>query len=355
MHAIKWWKSSTRMFFDNGADGAGGDSGSGAGGSSGSASSVSPSPTPGGGDAGGGSTPAAPDGGGAASPAPSSSPDTPAAPAEMDWSQLGSVDDLDHIEIPAEPPPVVAAPKPPVAPPVAAAPAPTPQTPPQQEVPPVAPAAQAPTQPAPAGEAQAVRLSPSDPLGIATALEQNRDASIAHLAQSRFALSQEDIAELEDNAATFVPKMMARVHHEAQVSMMKFLAQAVPGMMKQFNTVTTANNAAEDQFFTAHKQLGLDKGNAAHRKAAFRIASIYRQANPDMPMEQLIADVGPMVAMSLKLPTVPGQVPGAPATQQPAPGTQRPTGFRPAVNGGGGAPPVAEPENEWAGMGREFD
>jgi len=194
-------------------------------------------------------------------------------------------------------------------------------------------------------------LSPSDPVGIARALEVNRDASVGHLT-TRFALSDTDIAELEDNAAAFVPKLAARVMHETQVSMMKFLGQAVPGMIKQFQNVSTANNEAETKFFTAHKALGLDSTNQQHRATAFRMASLYRQSNPDMPMEQLISEVGPIVAAALKLPTVPAQpggrqsVPGAPRAAQP---------FRPAVNGGGGAPPTAEPENEWAGLGREYD
>ena len=352
MHALKWWKSSTRMFFE-GEPAGGAPSGSGDGG----AGTASPSDSSSsGGDAGGGSTPAAPDGG-AVSPSPSPDSGEPTPSTEMDWSQIGSTDDLDNIEVPAAPPAAAAAPAPKkygaaaTAPDPAAPPAAQPAAPVVPPAPPAPAAAPAQTPPAQPAEAPAVQLSPSDPLGIATALEQHRDTSIAHLAQTRFALSQEDIAELEDNAAAFVPKMMARVHHEAQVSMMKFLAQAVPGMVKQFNTVSTANNEAEDQFFGAHKALGLDKANKEHRAAAFRIAKIYRQANPDMPMEQLIADVGPMVAMSLKLPMVP-QVPGAPP--QPAP-AGRPTGFRPAVHGGGGASPNAEPANEWAGIGQDFD
>lgn len=356
MNGFKWWMTSTRMFFDENASGSGGEAGSG------SASSGSSAPSSGGGSEAGSSSPS-PDGGGAASPAEPSSPDAPAADdGSMDWSNLGSTDDLDSIEIPAEPPQPAPAAKPKKygnaeQTPEPAAPPPVQPTPAQPQPEPPKPAAPPPPQAAPAeAPPQPVQLSPADPVGIATALEANRDAAIAHLAQTRFALSQEDIAELEDNAAVFVPKMMARVLHESQVSMMKFLAQSVPGMMQKFQTVTTANTAAEDQFFATHKNLGLDKSNMEHRKAAFRIASIYRKANPDIPLEQLMADVGPMVALSLKLPLVPGaQVPGQPSGNlQPAP-TARPTGFRPAVNGGGGAPPVPEAGNEWSGLGQEFD
>ena len=352
MHSLKWWMTSTRMFFDENASGSGG-------GDSGSAPSVSSTPSSGG-DGGSGSSSPAPGGEGTVSSDPSPSPDSGGEPAsnDIDWSALGAVDGDDSIEVPAAPPaaPVAAPPKKygaaaevPPAPTPQAQPTPQPQTPPAPVAPP------APAQPEPAAAAPPVQLSPSDPLGIATALEANRDVSIAHLAQNRFALSQEDIAELEDNAAAFVPKMMARVHHEAQVSMMKFLAQSVPGMIKQFQTVTNANTEAEDQFFEANKALGLNKTNKDHRQAAFALAKIYRQANPDMPMEQLISDVGLMVAAKLKLPMVP-QAQGAPAIPgSPQPVAGRPTGFRPAVNGGGGASPNPEPENEWGGLGRDFE
>jgi hypothetical protein len=149
--------------------------------------------------------------------------------------------------------------------------------------------------------------------------------------------------------------MMARVHHEAQVSMMKFLHQAVPEMVKKFQTVTTANTEAEDQFFEANKQLGLNKADKTHRAAAFSLAKIYRQANPDMPMEQLITDVGLMVATKLKLPmNQQALAPAIPGSPQPSVAA-RPTGFRPAVNGGGGASPNPEPVSEWAGIGQDYE
>lgn len=331
MQVFKW--SNPRFYLCFSPDGDGGASSPVASGDGGAAS-----PAPSAGDSGGASP--APDAG---SPAPSSTLE----PAGISWDNLGSADDLDVIEVPAAPP---AAPVPPVAQPapqvqpVAPTPQPAaPQTPaaPQGEPNQTTPAA--PTQSAPA-------LSPSDPAGIASALEANRDAAIAHLATSKFALTPEDIQELETDAAAFVPKMMGRVMHEAQVSMMKFLAQAVPGMVKQFNTVQTANSAAEDKFFSVNQGLGLDKANQKHREAAFRIAKIYRQANPDMPLEQLISEVGPMVAMAVKAQAAPAAqaVPGSPAAPRVTP-------FRPAVNGGGGVTATPAEANPWMGLGQNYD
>lgn len=311
-------------------DGSGGASSAPSTSGDGGGASVSPAPS--GGDSGG-SPPAS----------PSPDPQPTAAPSdESPWANLGSADDLDYLEIqqqptPAAPPP--AEPPPPPAPvatpePVVAAPPPAPAAPQQQPQP---EAAQAP-----------VELSPADPAGIAAAMYQHREQAIAHLAQDRFALSPEDIAELETDAATFVPKMMARVAFETQASMYKFLAQSVPGMIAKHTTVSKANNEAENKFFTINKDRGLDPNNAEHKAMAARLAGMYRQANPKMPFEQLASEVGLMVATALKL------------NGQPQPGTPiaTPRGgqpFRPAVGGGGGASPAPAPADEWAGLGRNFD
>jgi hypothetical protein len=280
---------------------------------------------------------AAPSGGEAA---PSPDGLTPKAPGTPDWAALGSVEDLDHIEIPPEVPPVVKPPVVPKAPPVA----------PTQQVAPKAEPAAPITPVVEGGEAAAPPLSASDPMGIAAGLEANRDAVLAHLAQTKFALTEADVQELETDVVSAVPKIMSRIFFESQVSMQKFLAQAVPGMVRQYNTVNRANEDAEQMFFSAHK--ALDVNNPTHRATAVRIASIYRQANPDIPLQQLIAEVGPMVTAALKLnghaPTPGRSVAAAP--QMPRGGTP----FRPAVGGSGGAP-TPEPVNEWAGLGQTFD
>jgi hypothetical protein len=180
-------------------------------------------------------------------------------------------------------------------------------------------------------------------MGIAAGLEANREAVMAHLAQTKFALTDQDIQELETDVVSAVPRIMSRVFFESQVSMQKFLAQAVPGMVKQLQTVVKANDDAERMFFSANK--GLDANNPSHRAAAIRIASAYRQANPNIPLQQLISEVGQMVSVALK-------VNGGVRSPQVQPRGGTP--FRPAV-GGAGAAPNSEPVNEWAGLGRNYD
>jgi len=326
MNAFKWANLRTRMVFypDDGGTAGSAPSGGSGNDSGGGGSSVA-APAEGG--------PASDGGGGAVGGAASTTPD-PKAP--MDWSSLGSADDLDHVEIPAEPPPVE---KPEVVPPAA----------------PQAPAVQEPPKATHVAEAQSPGttadrpLSAADPWRIAEGLEANREAVIAHLAQSKFALSENDIKELDSDVTVAVPKLLSRVFLESQMAMQKFLAQAVPGMVKQYNQVTGANSDAEKKFFDTHK--ALDSKNPQHRETAVRIATLYRQANPGIPLEQLIQEVGPMVMASLRI-----NAPAATAAQ-PMQAGRRPAaqGFRPAVNGGGGAPIAAEPSNEWAGLGQTYD
>jgi len=192
-------------------------------------------------------------------------------------------------------------------------------------------------------------LSAADPWKVAEALDANRDMVLAHLAQTKFALSDADIKDLDTDVTTAVPKLLARVFLESQVSMQKFLAQAVPGMVQKYNKVTSANDGAEKKFFERHK--ALDMNNPQHRATTVRIASMYRQANPGIPLDQLIDEVGPMVMASLRINSG-----GQPQPQAAVPrGAPRAPAFTPAVNGGGGLSPTPEPGNPWEGLGRNYD
>lgn len=321
---------------------------------------ASATPAPSGGDTGGGSVPSSSPAGGdapAASPGSSPAPDTvatpaasPATPAQPTdpWGNLGSADDLDHVELAPIPPVIPPVVEPTAAPPPGAtAPAsPAAQTQPAapQQDPAQTPQAQAATPPQP-------NLSPSDPAGIASAMEANRNEIIAHLATTKFALSPEDIQEIETDVVTALPKFMSRVFLESQMAAQRFLAQSVPGMVQNYNKVSQANNDAESKFFEAHKALGLSKDNPQHRAAATRIASIYRQANPGIALDQLIQEVGPMVAAAVKASGQPVAPAATPTPQQPRGGTP----FRPAVNGGGGVTGQPAPIAPWEGLGMNFD
>jgi hypothetical protein len=212
-------------------------------------------------------------------------------------------------------------------------------------VPGAAPAPPAGTPPAQQVEPQGDQrpLTAAEPLRIAEGIEANRDAIIAHLAQTRFGLSEQDIKDLDTDVTVAVPKLLARVFVESQVSMQKFLAQAVPGMVQRFNRVSNANEGAEKRFFDTHK--GLDRNNPQHREAVVRMATVYRQSNPGLPLDQLIQEVGPMVMTALKIGAVAPVARAAPGVAPVHTGSQW---WRWDI-------PTAEPANEWAGMGMNSD
>lgn len=180
---------------------------------------------------------------------------------------------------------------------------------------------------------------------------------MTHLAQTRFAISDQELQEIETDVATALPKMMARVFIEGQMAMQRFLAQSVPGMISRHTKVSKANDSAEEKFFTTNAALGLDRNNPTHQQTALRLAGLYRQANPQMPLEQLIAEVGPIVAAAVKAtPVAPGEKPGTVTPTPTMPVAAKASPFVPAVNGMGGASPApAMDDNPWAGLGQNFD
>lgn len=289
------------------------------------------------------SAPAPAGGGGGGSPAPSSPEPASVAPepAGDTGFQFPDFDsDLDNPDpvIPAAPAtpeaaPATPAPAPAPAPEVAATPSPAPATPtPQPE-----------NVPAP---------SAGDPLALAQSIEQHRDAAIEHLAKTRFALSEAELAELETDVTAAVPKLLSRVFLEAQVNSMKFLAQAIPQMFQQQTRVSKANGDAEKKFFESHKEL--DINNPQHKQLVAQYAIAFRQVNPQATLDEVIKQVGVMAKTALGVaaapaattPTAPALPPGAPAAMP----------FRPAV--GSGAPPatpVPVDNNPWSGMAGNFD
>lgn len=223
-----------------------------------------------------------------------------------------------------------------------------------------APAAAAPaSSPAPAPEAAATPQpgnvptpSAGDPLALADSLEQHRDAALAHLADTRFKLSEEEITELETDAAKAVPKLLARAFLESQTQMMRFVAQAIPQMFQQQTRVQSANRSAEEKFFAAHKEL--DINNPQHKQTVAQYAIAFRQANPQASLDDVIKNVGVMAKTILGVTAAPASAaapspPGLPANA-PAP-----VPFRPAVGSGAPANPIPASDNPWAGMSQDYE
>lgn len=308
----------------------------------------------------------APEDGGGASPAPAASSDGGGSPSPSPSSQAGesgtssntppvgttttkeSVDnelfdfgvDSDGNPLEAEElEPIVTDVQPATTPQEAAPPPASPQaTTPQQ------PAPQTPQEPSPEASEPRPSFTPADPISMARAMAANEAAFVEHLAQTEFALTQEDIQGLEEDAVSYTPKLLARTYMKMQLNLMGHLARVVPAMIQAHNQTTSQNSERETSFYAKWPDLNKKE----YKDTVQRYARAYRSANPQASFEQMTEELGPMLMALLKI------NPSAPAA--PASGAQprsRTTAthppFRPAMSGPS-SPPPPQVDDPWAGL-----
>lgn len=272
-----------------------------------------------------------------ASPSPSSSPATPAVeapspPSTFNFDEIFQIDEAPAAVVAPASPPVSAVPAAPesvvVKPPVAAE-APQPVV--QPQTPPQTPAA---AESRPQGGSPPP--SPADPASLARMLVENKQAAIDHLAASTFALTSAEIEALETDAVGTIPKLLSRAVVETQAMTLQHLARSVPLMIQNYLKVSQANSENESAFYSKWPSIK----PAEHGELVKRVAQTYRQANPSIPMEQMITDVGTIVMQLAKL------QPSAAA--HPGNGSRPPQSspFVPASGGTAAAPQPVE-ETPW--------
>jgi hypothetical protein len=204
----------------------------------------------------------------------------------------------------------------PVAPQVEPKPAPTPQqpTPPTaptapSPVPPAVEAAQAGVQPsAPPGtqppqpaESQP-QFDPADPISLARALAEpeNYQAAIEHLAATQFRLEPKELEGLDVDPANTIPRLLAKATVFAQTQFLTQLSRVVPLMIQRQQAVSERHSSNLDRFYSAWPTLDKSK----HGQAVQDLAVRFRQMFPEVPTDQMIAQLGPMVLASLGMPIV---------------------------------------------------
>lgn len=314
-------------------DGGGSDVG---GGGDGSASSPDSTSSGGGGD---GSA-------SGAAPAPAATDDDP-------WAALGGTEESFEPEVV----PVVPTPAPVAAAPQPAKPAAPTSPPPPPPAPAAAPAQpQNPAQPQPQAAPQAAPAMPSvaEPGALAAFMVDptNLPNVINHLAQQHYQLSDDDVKAIETDVVTALPQLMGRIHANTVASVMRFMEQSVPAMLQSHTKVQTANNTAKDTFFAGVK--GLDPKNEAHQEAAAKAVKLYRGMNPDATMDDIVANVGPILYATLKITPPTAAAPGAPPN--PSQPRMRPVAaaFHPAIPSNG-APPQPQAPGAFDGLGASYD
>jgi hypothetical protein len=223
------------------------------------------------------------------------------------------------------------------------------------EVPSVAPAAAqvAPEQTKPPSP-PAAAIDEFDPAQLAQHLAANEVQAIGFVAEQMFKLSDEEREALEQDVIGTVPKLLAKVFVKSQQNVLNQLGRMIPTMIQRQTQAIQVNARNEDAFYAKWPQLD----RAKHGEIVGRYAAVYRQMHPNAGLDQMIADLGPMVMMAARvIPAVGGQgaVPGQPAALPGAPPTAAngrrppPSPFVPA--GAGPAAQSRTPEKEaWEAM-----
>ena len=159
------------------------------------------------------------------------------------------------------------------------------------------------------------------------------------LAEHHYKLSEEDVAQLNDNPAVIIPRMMARVYLDTISASFQQFVNYMPNMVFQVLEQREKSLKDEEQFFNTWKEL------KDHRKEVFRLGKAYRSANPGATLEEFINEVGAQAMVALRL--VPEKKNG---NDKATP--QKP--FKPVTKTGAEAPVRPKDDNPFANLVREF-
>lgn len=306
-----------------------------------SGGSASTSPSGGGGDqpSAGSSSSASSTPSASPSPAPASSPSestpTPSSGSGDSGPSADSGIDFDvffgGVEPPESAPPATPQPAPVESQP---APAPAAQPAPAQPAPAAAPQPGAPSPSGGPPESAPAPLDPTDPVSLLRGLRENETPMIEHIAKNMFAITPQEMEELETNVGEAIPKLLGKVFVKAQAAMLHQLQNVVPAMMQRQTQVMQRNAANQAKFYARWPQLKADQ----HGEIVQRLAVQYRQQNPTATFDQMVEQLGPYVMMAA------GIQPGAPTAPQPS----KPQPFVPATPGATAvAPPTPVDEFGW--------
>ena len=231
-------------------------------------------------------------------------------------------DDVPEEGTPAaeEPAPTVA-PAEPVVPAVEPAPAaegtlvPTPEPAPVTPAAAVAPAPQAPVAPAvePSPPVEPTVQEPEPQYTPEQVLDQYRTwraDTITNLATGHYAISEEQVEELDSNPAQVVPRLLAGVYMDAVTDARNQMIRELPGLMQGALSARDVNAEREGEFYKVWPQLDTPE----HRQTVLRMAGIYRQINPTADLNTMTREVGAQVLVALRMPFDPNAVVAPAAT-----------------------------------------
>ena len=166
-----------------------------------------------------------------------------------------------------------------------------------------------------------------------------------------YAISQEDADLLLTDPDKVLPRMAARLHRNVMESVMHSFQQFVPSVVHATVHQREAVNQAKETFYSKWPDL------RQHEQLVEQVATMQRQLNPQLSMEELHRQVGLQASVMLQLPIpgvtdqAPAETPPADPNVQPAPQTPPP----PPPRGAGHVPPPPRPpQNPYTQLAEEF-
>lgn len=135
-----------------------------------------------------------------------------------------------------------------------------------------------------------------------------------------YKLSEEDAAALRDSPETVLPKLAARVHYTAVEGAVTAVLQALPQFLNNMQAQNRVVHTNEEKFYTRWPAL------RAHAADVLQVGTVWRNMNPQAPLDDWIEKVGAIVASMKGATTEPVRQPsragasgGAPTTRQTVP------------------------------------
>lgn len=115
------------------------------------------------------------------------------------------------------------------------------------------------------------------------------------LAEHHYKMTEEQVAELNENPAAYIPKAMARVYLDTISASFQQFVNYLPRMVHQVLEARETNSQQENAFFNQWPDL------KAHKDTVLRLGAAYRQSNPAASPEDFINEVGAQAMVALRM------------------------------------------------------
>jgi hypothetical protein len=131
------------------------------------------------------------------------------------------------------------------------------------------------------------------------------DKSVDLLAEKVYVFDDATKEALDTNPSAVLPRLAAQLHMQVMSAALTQVYNMFPTLLNEHQGKISAAQEAEDAFYSQYPQL------KEHRTTVDRIATVYRQANPqERDREKIMSEIAAMAMVQARVP-----LPGAPQPQ----------------------------------------